>query len=118
MTTHVDIDLFSLQYKKLTDPFELFEFDLNEYSPGALPSFLHQSKTFSVPVMEPGEVTAVVYWFDMVLLEDIKLTTLDQNSHWRQAAVMQKQHLMVSSGDNLKVKATCKSSLVDIKIQL
>ena len=64
MKTHVDIDLSILEYKKLSEPVELFRLDLNEPLDGnQVPAFLEQTRTFKVPVINIGEVRklAAVY---------------------------------------------------------
>ncbi|XP_074651053.1 protein arginine N-methyltransferase 9-like [Tubulanus polymorphus] len=118
MTTHVDIDLFTLPHVRLSQPFKLFDLMLNEPSvSGCIPSFLEQRQVFNVETSECGHVTAVLYWFEFELADKVNISTLDKNSHWKLAAVMQKNDLDVSSGQTLTVKAVLKNSCIDIKVE-
>ena len=118
MSTHVDIDLSTLEYNKLSDPFELFTFNLNEEPNGSLPSYLDQSLTLSTTAIDAGHVTTVVYWFDLWLTPKVLVRTVDTKLHWRQAAVMQKNRIGVSTGTPLVIQARCKSSCIDISVSL
>ncbi len=115
MSTHVGIELSTLKYKKLSDPFELFTFNFNMAAEG-LPAYLDQATNQSIVATDAGHVTAVVYWFDLYLTPEKKLVTLDSSLHWRQAAVMQRSHVTVSTGTAVTVSAKCKNSCVDIKV--
>lgn len=117
MMTHVDIDLSSLKYKRLSDPFEMFSLDFNEPSDGEIPSFLEQTSQQRITACDFGQVTAVVYWFELDLTENVRLCTLEPTRHWRQAAVMQRCHLDVSTGTELLITAACKNSYVDVTVK-
>jgi hypothetical protein len=55
MTTHVDIDLLELPHRKLSLPFELLTFDLNEeISENHPPSFLKMENKVKVIPQETG----------------------------------------------------------------
>lgn len=120
MTTHVDIDLATLDYKKLSEPFEMLAFDFNNTSESTanIPNFLHQKQNLKIRAVETGQVTAVVYWFDMVLTEGVKVCTLNQKMHWKQAAVMQRHPITVSTGSEVAIKSVCKNSCIDVSLQL
>ena len=118
MSTHVNIELNTLDYKKLSDPFEVFSYRFNSPLVDGLPHYLDQTANQNVIATDTGQVTAVVYWFELYLTPSKKIVTLDANMHWRQAAVMQKNTLTVSTGSTVSVKAKCKSSCVDIKVSL
>lgn len=118
MSTHIDIELNSLDYKKLSDPFELFTFRFNSPLVDGLPHYLDQTANQNVIASDAGLVTAAVYWFELYLTPTKKIVTLDPSMHWRQAAVMQKNTVTVSTGSTVTVKAKCKSSCVDIKVSL
>lgn len=118
MSTHVGIELNSLEYTKLSDPFELFYFRFNSAPVDGLPHYLDQAANHTVVATDTGQVTAVVYWFELYLTPSKKIVTLDPNMHWRQAAVMQKNTVTVSTGTSIAVKAKCKNSCVDIKVSL
>ncbi len=118
MSTHVGIELNTLDYKKLSDPFEVFLFKFNSPPVDGLPHYLDQTSNQVVIASDTGQVTAVVYWFELYLTPCKKIVTLDPSMHWRQAAVMQKNAVTVSTGSSLVIKAKCKSSCVDIKVSL
>ena len=118
MSTHVDIELNRLDYKKLSNPFEVFSYRFNSPLVDGLPHYLDQTANQNVIATDTGQVTAVVYWFELYLTPSKKIVTLDSSMHWRQAAVMQKNTLTVSTGSTVTVKARCKSSCVDIKASL
>ncbi len=119
MTTHMDIDLNNLEYKSLSEPFELFSFMFNDPEmTEEVPTYLDQKRTFQCVAVEAGHVTAVVYWFELYLTPSIKICTLDPKMHWMQAAVMQKTAVEVSTGSTMLVKAAVKSSCIDVAISL
>ena len=118
MTTHVDITLSTLSYKKLSQPFELFKFNFNDKTQTKVPDFLNQSAQMTVSAIDNGQVTAVIYWFELLLTPEVKLSTVDTKLRWRQAAVMQKARPEVSSGRPMNIKAVCKNSCIDIKVLL
>ncbi|CAG5135142.1 unnamed protein product, partial [Candidula unifasciata] len=49
---------------------------------------LAQSVHLKVPVIQSGQVTALVYWFDLHLSPSCCISTSDSSHHWNQAAVM------------------------------
>ena len=118
MTTHVDIELCKLPYKKLSDTFELFTFDFNEASDDRVASFLSQEHSLEVTATDTGVVTAVVYWFDLTLTPGFSLCTLDPKLHWRQAAIVQRAPPSVSCGMQIEVSAACKNSCVRVGVSL
>lgn len=119
MSTHVDIDFLELQHRKITAPFELLTFDLNEVlSDQKPPSFLKLTNSVTAVAIETGHVTAVVYWFDIELCPGIHYTTLDSVSHWKQAAVMLKaKEQPVLAGQELNFVVTLENSCLNIKMK-
>jgi len=72
-------------YWPITEPFEIFKFDFN-----ARPQVMEQKKDIVVPAINTGLLTSVVFWFELELLPDIKITTqpfasFNKGSHWLQA---------------------------------
>ncbi|ELU04298.1 hypothetical protein CAPTEDRAFT_32873, partial [Capitella teleta] len=100
MTTHQDIYLSTLNHRRLSEPFELFKLDLNcdLKTPEDIHDFLNISREITVHSLCPGQVHAIVYWFDMNLAGDTIISTLSPLFHWRQAAIIIKQNLLVSTG--------------------
>ena len=118
MTTHVDIELCKLPYKKLSDTFELFTFDFTETRDDEVATFLSQDHSLEVTATDGGVVTAVVYWFDLTLTPDLSVCTLDPKLHWRQAAVVQRAPVGVSCGTLVEVTAACKNSCIRVGVSL
>ena len=118
MTSHCGIDLAVLPYTPLTLPFELLTFDLNEFDMGEIPSYLDQSRAVHVNATDIGEVHALIYWFDLYLTPDIKVSTADSKYHFTQAAIIQKEPLEVSTGSSIKVDAVCVNNCLHAKLAL
>ena len=118
MTTHVDIELHKLTYKKLSDTFELLEFDFRETSDDRVASFLSQERSLEVTATDSGVVTAIIYWFDLTLTSDVRVCTLDPKLHWHQAAVVLRSPLVVSCGEQIEISAACKNSCIRVVVSL
>ena len=118
--THVDIDLFTLPHKKLCDPFHLFTFELNEACKDSerTDEILSCSNNQFIPATDCGTVTAAIYWFELTLIDDIKLCTLDKDSHWKQAGVIQRDRVFVAKDANVCVSARCEEGSIDIRVKL
>ena len=118
MTSHCGIDLSVLSYTPLTLPFELLTFDLNEFDMGEVPSYLDKHRTVYVSATEIGEVHALLYWFDLHLTPDIKVSTADGKYHFKQAAIIQKEPFEVSTGSSIRVDAMCVNNCLHAKQSL
>ena len=118
MTTYAGINLSVLEHKTLSQPFELLSFDLNEFDLGQVPSYLDQSITNKVTAVETGTVHAVLYWFDLELTPKVKVSTLDNKFHWKQAAILQKTPITVSTGSKVKVQGMCRNSCIHAELTL
>ena len=118
MTTHVDVDLANLEYTKLSNPFLMLTFDLNEELRESEPlSFLNTQNEVKVTTVETGRLTAVVYWFEFSLCEGIKISTLDSTLPWKQAAIMNKSNALdVFPGQELDLTVCLKNSCISVKI--
>ena len=120
MTTHMDINLSTLDYKKLSQPFELLSLDLNQPldTTDDLQDFLQRSHEFCITCTEAGRVHATVYWFDLMLIEGVRLCTLSPTMHWKQAAVMRKEEMVVSTGSRVEVKASIRNSCIGLSLTM
>ncbi|CAH1777609.1 unnamed protein product [Owenia fusiformis] len=118
MSTHLDINLSTLPYKRLTDAVRILSFNFNEPLPSNkdLPGFLTQVTKSSTVCMEPGTIHAILFWFEINLTENLKLCTLDTDLHWKQAAIICPESVEVETGAEIKLKTTCKNSCIDIKL--
>ncbi|XP_013393172.1 protein arginine N-methyltransferase 9 isoform X1 [Lingula anatina] len=117
MRTHVDVDLQTLPYTRLTEPFKIFDFDFNLPHSSDMLNFLEKDVTVRVPACENGSLTGVVYWFDIYVADAVRLCTLDEPRHWRQAVVMMAEDLDVTLGDGLCIQARCRNSCIDITVK-
>ena len=118
MTTYSGIVLSVLEHKTLSQPFELLTFDLNEFDLGQVPSYLDQSVTSHVTAVETGTIHAILYWFDLELTPKVKISTLDSKFHWKQAAILQKIPITVSTGSQIKVQSMCRNSCIHAELTL
>jgi tetratricopeptide (TPR) repeat protein len=88
-------------HRNLTDVQEVFSFDFAQvYNQGS-----EASLTF--PILLDGKVHAVVFWFELWLDSEIKISTSPQTeyTHWQQAIQLLEQPLTVKIGGSLTVKA-------------
>ena len=117
MTTHQDIHLSTLDYRRLSEPFELFTISMNRPldTTDDLQEFLNYSRELIVVCTKKGNLNAVVYWFDMNLIDDLTISTLSPLYHWSQAAVVCREVMPVSSGTPVEVKASCRNSCISIE---
>lgn len=118
MTTHAGINISVLDHTALTQPFELLTFDLNEFVIGEVPSYLEQSTSTSVTAVETGTIHAILFWFDFELTSKVKISTLDSKFNFKQAAILQKTPLTVSTGSPLKVRSICRNSCIHAEVGL
>ena len=118
MTTYSGINLSVFEHKTLSQPFELLSFDLNEFNLGQVPSYLDQSIGSQVTAVETGTVHAILYWFDLELTPKVKVSTLDSKFHWKQAAILQKTPITVSTGSKIRVQSMCRNSCIHAELTL
>ncbi len=117
MTNHVGIHLATLEHKKLSEPFEMLTLNLCEdVETGSLPSLLSVENNFMASTVEGGRAAAVVYWFDLILSEDIRYCTLEAHSHFRQAAIMLADGPQLACGVDVQVKVSCRNSCLDVTL--
>ncbi|KAJ8298405.1 hypothetical protein KUTeg_024936 [Tegillarca granosa] len=117
LSTHEDICFSTLCHTKLTEPFQLLSFDLNEtLQDNKPPSFLEQAIEVKVKVIESGHVTAIIFWFEMEILPGYLVSTIDSCSHWKQAAVMIGPSPNLIPTQELTLGVTLQNSCIDIDI--
>nr|XP_006629607.1 PREDICTED: putative protein arginine N-methyltransferase 9 [Lepisosteus oculatus]XP_015199997.1 PREDICTED: putative protein arginine N-methyltransferase 9 [Lepisosteus oculatus] len=95
---HVFLDLSALPCKHLSQTVELFTLDLMNSDV----NYTHQE--VKVQVCSSGRVTAIPFWYQVYLDDEISLSTYSENSHWKQAAVILHQPIEVCTGDHLTLK--------------
>lgn len=77
----INVDAAALDYRALSEPFDLFEFEFASAGPQP------QSRTLSLPASASGTVGAVLFWFDLRLDEERWLSNAPgtaQPPHWQQ----------------------------------
>ena len=85
---YFNVDLASLDQRMLSEPFDVFEFDFQHQYRREFVKIEPQSKFFDVEMTEDGVASAVVFWWELQLTEDIVLSTSpfeDYSLHWKQA---------------------------------
>ena len=115
--THLNVDLSTLDYKPITEPFELFclDFMMQVNEDQEVLSLLETETTQQITVVEDGTIQAVPYWFTIHFGENIALAT-NSGAYWRQAVVILDHELDVLKGDKLLVCASCKNSCLSLKV--
>lgn len=116
MQHHLNIDLTTLSYTKLSDVNELISLDFSELTLDSGPDVLDLKVERSMEVTSPGKVTALIYWFELALGKDIIVSTLDARCHWAQAGLMVRDDISVSQGQVLLTKVMLQNSCLDVKI--
>ncbi|XP_002739381.1 protein arginine N-methyltransferase 9-like [Saccoglossus kowalevskii] len=118
-STHQEIDLSTLPHRRLTEPFKLFELDfdapINPES-DTLPPFLENYSSLHIPVCESGNVTAIPYWFEIHLDKKYSISTLDEEPHWRQAAIIINDSMSVVKDEIVCIKGKLQNSCLDIEL--
>jgi len=76
----INVDASRLNYRALTEPFDVFEFDFSNSNTAA------QEKELLIPAIADGVAGAVLFWFDLQLDESTWLSNSPQTDgpHWQQ----------------------------------
>uniref|UniRef100_A0A1A8N5K8 Protein arginine N-methyltransferase 9 n=2 Tax=Nothobranchius rachovii TaxID=451742 RepID=A0A1A8N5K8_9TELE len=90
---HVFLDFSTLKCRRLSETLELFVLDLMDSNAN------YTNREVKVQATSAGRLTAVPFWYHIHLDQEISVSTLNQNSHWKQAAVVLQQPLEVLEGD-------------------
>ncbi len=104
---YFNVDLLELDHKILSEPFEVFEFDFQHQYRREFIKIDPQSKFFDVEMTEDGVASAVAFWWELQLTEDIVLCTgpfEDYSLHWKQA-VQYIPEVRVAAGSKLPLVA-------------
>ncbi|XP_022086434.1 protein arginine N-methyltransferase 9-like [Acanthaster planci] len=121
VSTFLDIHLSARAYKQLSRPFLAFHLDFNETpnpETADLPSFVNQTTTNEFEATDDGKITAVPFWYDIGLDPSNHVNTLDNETHWRQAAVLLPEGKSVRKGDQVKVTARIEDSSFLFTVEL
>lgn len=105
------VRLAAFDYKSLTDPFPVFNFDFTQ---GIITP---ASKIIPVPVKRDGRCHAIVFWFNMQLDDEIWLSNCQGSmTHWEQALQGFEKVITVQAGEILSIKAQHDCSAVSFRL--
>ena len=117
LRNHINIDLGTLQHTKLTEAFQLFQLDFNQSNNSESLQCLQQVNQTIVKVLESGTITALVYWFELQLLDNLKVSTLDPRTHWKQAGIIMKDEVCVETDQCVVATMTLQNSCLDVTVK-
>ena len=106
----MDIELSTLDYTTLCDPLELMTFDLDN-------AVGRQISVVCVTAHRSLPLTALVYLFDLKLVDSVEVSTADPRSHWTQAAVMFYDELELEANCEYTVETICSDSCISVSVE-
>nr|XP_046271482.1 protein arginine N-methyltransferase 9 [Scatophagus argus] len=109
---HVFLDFSTLECKHLSECVELFVLDLMDATAN------YTEREVKVQATSAGRITAVPFWYDICLDQEISVSTLSQNSHWKQAAVVLQKPLEVQAGDWVHLAVKLHKSTMSIAARI
>jgi len=65
-----------------------------------------------------GRVTAVPFWYRIHLDPEVSVSTLSQDSHWKQAAVVLRPALEVRAGDRVRLAVQLHKSSISMSARI
>ena len=65
-----------------------------------------------------GRVTAVPFWYQIHLDPEVSVSTLSQDSHWKQAAVVLQPSLEVRAGDWVRLAVQLHKSSISMSARI
>ncbi|NXH45134.1 ANM9 methyltransferase, partial [Dicaeum eximium] len=107
----VYLDLSTLPCVPLSKPAELLRLDLMN------PLLNSPSREVKVQICKSGQVTAIPFWYHIHLDEEHSLNTSDESSHWKQAAVVLDEPILVQVGDELVLDVQHHKSNISITVK-
>ncbi|KAM6940472.1 protein arginine N-methyltransferase 9 [Xenentodon cancila] len=105
---HVFLDFSTLECKHLSEAVELFVLDLMDTNA----NYTHRE--VKVKALSAGRLTAIPFWYHIHLDQEISVSTLSQNSHWKQAAVVLQEPLEVQAGQWVRLAVKLHKSTISI----
>ncbi|XP_047434184.1 protein arginine N-methyltransferase 9 [Mugil cephalus] len=109
---HVFLDFSTLECRHLSQCVELFVLDLMDTNAN------YTNREVKVQATAAGRITAVPFWYQMFLDQEISVSTLDQNSHWKQAAAVLQQPLQVQAGEWVCLSVRVHKSTISISARV
>ncbi|TRY64521.1 hypothetical protein DNTS_008365 [Danionella cerebrum] len=105
---HMFLDLSTLECTRLSEPAELFTLDLMNST------LNYTEKQVKVQVSTSGKITAIPFWYRIELDSEESVISFSPGSHWKQAAVVLQQPLVVSTGDWVQLSTRLHKSSISI----
>ncbi|KAM7394427.1 hypothetical protein PAMP_021232 [Pampus punctatissimus] len=109
---HVFLDFSTLECRHLSESVELFVLDLMNANAN------YTNREIKVQATSAGRITAIPFWYQIYLDQDISVSTLSQNSHWKQAAAVLQQPLEVRVGDWVRLAVKLHKSTISISAHI
>ncbi|XP_059198244.1 protein arginine N-methyltransferase 9 isoform X1 [Centropristis striata] len=109
---HVFLDFSTLECRHLSESVELFVLDLMNTNANYI------NRDVKVQATSSGRITAVPFWYHIYLDQEISVSTLSKNSHWKQAAVVLQQPLEVRVGDWVRLAVKLHKSAISISAHI
>ncbi|XP_037546454.1 protein arginine N-methyltransferase 9 isoform X2 [Nematolebias whitei] len=109
---HVFLDFSTLECRHLSEALELFVLDLMDGSAN------YTNREVKVQAITAGRITAIPFWYHIYLDQEISVSTLNQNSHWKQAAVVLQEPLEVQAGDWVHLAVKIHESTISISAHI
>nr|XP_020484536.1 protein arginine N-methyltransferase 9 [Labrus bergylta]XP_020484537.1 protein arginine N-methyltransferase 9 [Labrus bergylta]XP_020484538.1 protein arginine N-methyltransferase 9 [Labrus bergylta] len=109
---HVFLDFSTLEGRHLSESVELFVLNLMDAHAN------YTNREVKVQVTATGRVTAVPFWYNIYLDQEISVSTLSNNSHWKQAAAVLQQPLEVQAGDWVCLAVKLHKSTISISARI
>ncbi|KAM4751471.1 protein arginine N-methyltransferase 9 [Anableps anableps] len=109
---HVFLDFSTLECRHLSEAVELFVLNLMDTNTN------YTEREVKVQAISGGRVTAIPFWYQIHLDQDVSVSTLSRNSHWKQAAVVLQEPLEVQAGDWIRLAVKLHKSTISISAHL
>ncbi|XP_008300998.1 protein arginine N-methyltransferase 9 [Stegastes partitus] len=109
---HVFLDFSTLECRHLSESVELFVLDLMDTNAN------YTNREVKLQATSAGRITAIPFWYQIYLDQEISVSTLNQNSHWKQAAVVLQQPLEVRAGEWVGLAVKIHKSTISISAHI
>lgn len=104
-----------MHHKKLSEPIKLCQINLNNTPEQERKSLFNSThKTTEVEIINPGKLSAVIYWFNLKYLPEFTVDTSDPNNLWKQAACILDEEMVVTKGEKLHLQWSLKNGCLQI----
>lgn len=105
-----------MPHKDLTDKFQVLTLDLARLVKNENPvEIFTQSVELILEAKDTGRLSAIVYWFEMGCGKSI-LSTIDEETHWMQAAFILDEDILIQCGEKIQLKAYFRNNSVSFSM--